>query len=110
MAAFAQADFVLAIGLFAAAALMSAQARRELTILAPIWWVLAVFAAMRPMYFPDALYSVHSKTLVPASGRLGRHRTLAPSRWPDWSGCFPIRRRSADFESELAALYQPHSE
>jgi PAS domain S-box-containing protein len=63
MAAFAQADFVLAIGLFAAAALMSAQARRELTILAPIWWVLAVFAAMRPMYFPDALYSVHSKTL-----------------------------------------------
>ena len=54
MAAFAQADFVLAMGLFAAAALMSAQARRALTALVAVSWVLMVCAVMRPMYFPDA--------------------------------------------------------
>ena len=54
MAAFAQADFVLAMGLFAAAALMSAQARRALTVLAAVAWVLMVCAAMRPLYFPDS--------------------------------------------------------
>ena len=54
MAAFAQADFVLAIGLFAAAALLSANARRALTALAAVAWVLMVCAAMRPLYFPDS--------------------------------------------------------
>jgi two-component system NtrC family sensor kinase len=54
MAAFAQADFVLAMGLFAAAALMSAQARRALTALVAVSWVLMVCAVMRPLYFPDA--------------------------------------------------------
>src|SRR6266852_1511954 len=54
MAAFAQADFVLAMGLFAAAALMSAQARRALTALVAVSWVLMVCAAMRPLYFPDS--------------------------------------------------------
>jgi PAS domain S-box-containing protein len=54
MAAFAQVDFVLALGLFAAAALMSAQARRELTALVAVSWVLMVCAAMRPLYFPDS--------------------------------------------------------
>jgi two-component system NtrC family sensor kinase len=53
MAAFAQADLVLAIGLFAAAALLSAHARRALTALVAITWVLLVCAAMRPLYFPD---------------------------------------------------------
>ncbi len=53
MAAFAQADFVLAMGLLAAAALMSAQARRALTALVAVSWVLMVCAAMRPLYFPD---------------------------------------------------------
>src|SRR5208282_5146409 len=53
MAAFAQADFVLAMGLFGVAALMSAQARRALTILVAASWVLIVCAAMRPLYFPD---------------------------------------------------------
>ena len=62
--AFAQADFVLAMGLFAAAALMSAQARRALTALVAISWVLMVFAAMRPLYFPDSLYVVDSRTLA----------------------------------------------
>ncbi len=61
MAAFAQADFVLAMGLFAAAALLSAQARRALTVLAAFSWVLMVFAAMRPLYFTDSLYLVDSK-------------------------------------------------
>ncbi|MGA2358205.1 MAG: GAF domain-containing protein [Terriglobales bacterium] len=61
IAAFAHADFVLAIGLFAAAALMLAQARRALTVLAAFSWVLMVFAAMRPLYFPDSLYFVDSK-------------------------------------------------
>ena len=54
MTAFAQADLVLAMGLFAAAALMSAQARRALTALVAISWVLMVCAAMRPLYFPDS--------------------------------------------------------
>ncbi|HMD15650.1 MAG TPA: GAF domain-containing protein, partial [Terriglobales bacterium] len=53
MAAFAQADFVLAMGLFGAAALLSAQARRALTTLVAASWVLLVCAAMRPLYFPD---------------------------------------------------------
>jgi len=54
MAAFAHADWVVAIGLLAAAALMSAQARRALTALVAVSWVLMVLAAMRPLYFPDA--------------------------------------------------------
>lgn len=54
MAAFAQADFVLAMTLFGVAALMSAQARRALTALVAVSWVLMVCAAMRPLYFPDS--------------------------------------------------------
>src|SRR6202521_1401954 len=54
MAAFAQADFVLAMALFGVAALMSAQARRALTALVAVSWVLMVCAAMRPLYFPDS--------------------------------------------------------
>jgi two-component system NtrC family sensor kinase len=54
VAAFAQADFVLAIGLFAAAALISAQARRALTVFVALSWVLMVCAAMRSLYFPDS--------------------------------------------------------
>jgi len=54
MAAFAQADFVLAMTLFGVAALMSAQARRALTALLAVSWVLMVCAAMRPLYFPDS--------------------------------------------------------
>jgi len=53
MAAFAQADWVLAMGLFAAAALLSAHARRALTALLAVSWVLMICAAMRPLYFPD---------------------------------------------------------
>ncbi len=54
MAAIAPAGFVLAMALFAAAALMSAQARRALTALVAVSWVLMVCAAMRPLYFPDS--------------------------------------------------------
>jgi len=54
MAAFAQADFVLAMTLFGVAALMSAQARRARTALVAVSWVLMVCAAMRPLYFPDS--------------------------------------------------------
>jgi len=54
MAAFAQADFVLAMALFAAAALMAAQARRALTAVVAVSWVLMVCAVMRPLYFPDS--------------------------------------------------------
>jgi PAS domain S-box-containing protein len=53
IALLAQADFIVAMGLFATAALMSAQARRTLTIVVSISWVLLVCAAMRPLYFPD---------------------------------------------------------
>src|ERR1700693_2372790 len=48
LGACAQADFVLAIGLFAAAALLSAQARRTLTAMVGVSWALMVCAAMRP--------------------------------------------------------------
>ena len=54
MAAVTQADFVLAMGLFAAAALMSAQSRRALTALIAVSWVWMVCAAMNPLYFPDS--------------------------------------------------------
>jgi two-component system NtrC family sensor kinase len=54
MAAFAQADFVLAIGLFSTAALMSVQSRRALAALLAVSWVTMVCAAMRPLYFPDS--------------------------------------------------------
>ncbi len=52
MAAFAQAGFVLAVGLFAAAALLSAQAKRALTALVAVAWVLMVCAVMQPLYLP----------------------------------------------------------
>jgi two-component system NtrC family sensor kinase len=54
VAAFAQADFVLAVALFAAAALISAQSRRALIYLAAVAWVLLVCAALRPLYFPGS--------------------------------------------------------
>jgi len=63
IAAFAQADYILAIGLFAAAALISAQAKRSLTALVAVCWVLMVFAAMRPLYFPDSLFFLDARTL-----------------------------------------------
>jgi PAS domain S-box-containing protein len=53
-AAFAPAVFVLAMGLFAAAALISAHAKRALTVLVAVSWVLMVCAIMRPFYFSDS--------------------------------------------------------
>src|ERR1039458_7121743 len=53
-AAFAPTGFVLAMGLFAAAALISAHAKRALTVLVAVAWVLMVCAIMRPFYFPDS--------------------------------------------------------
>ena len=53
IAIFAQADFILSMGLFATAALMSALGRRVLTLIVSLSWVLMVCAAMRPLYFPD---------------------------------------------------------
>src|ERR1035437_5938130 len=53
-AAFAPTGFVLAMGLFAAAALISAHAKRALTVLVAVSWVLMVCAIMRPFYFPDS--------------------------------------------------------
>src|SRR5271155_1311286 len=61
MAAFTQADFVLAVGLFAAAALMSAQARPALTVSLALSWMVMIFAALGPLYSPDSLYLLHSK-------------------------------------------------
>ncbi len=63
LTAFAHIDFVLAVGLFAAAALMSVQARRALAVLAALSWVLIVFAAMRPFYFPNGLFFADSRAL-----------------------------------------------
>ncbi len=54
LASYAQADFVLAMGLFAAAALSCVQARRALAAFAAVAWVVLVGAAMRPVYFPES--------------------------------------------------------
>jgi PAS domain S-box-containing protein len=54
-AAFAQADFVLAVGLFAAAALMATQSRRMLTALAVVCGVAIIYAGLRPLYFGNSL-------------------------------------------------------
>ena len=115
MAAFAPVDFVLAMGLFAAAALLSAQARQALTMLAAFSWVLMVFAAMRALYFPDSLYFVDSKTfgldvacrLVAAGAVVGA--AALPLR-THWAGALPVRRRAADVESALASVHQSYSE
>ncbi len=53
LAAFAHADFVVAMTLFAVAALMSAQSKRVLTGVVAVAWVLMVAAAMQPVYFAD---------------------------------------------------------
>ena len=53
-AAFAEVAFVLSMGLFVAAALISAHARRALTVLVAVSWALMVCAVMRPFYFPDS--------------------------------------------------------
>jgi len=53
MLAFAQGDFVLAMGLFATAALISAKSRQALTGAVAVLWVVLVCAAMQPLYFPD---------------------------------------------------------
>jgi len=50
----APADFVLAVALFAVAALMAAQSRRALTALMAVASVALICAAMRPLYFPDS--------------------------------------------------------
>lgn len=54
LAAYAQADFVLAFGLFATAALVCSQSRRGLMAFAALGWVVLVCAAMRPIYFPES--------------------------------------------------------
>ncbi len=51
--AFSPAAFVLAMGLLTAAALMSAGARRTLTVSLALSWAMLVCAAMQPLYFPD---------------------------------------------------------
>ena len=60
LAAFTQADFIFALGLFATAALISAQSKRVLAAVIAVSWVVLVCAAMRPFYYPDS-----------ASARLG---------------------------------------
>jgi len=50
----AQADFVLTIALFAAAALVAAQSRRALTALIAVAPVTAIYAAMGPLYFANS--------------------------------------------------------
>src|ERR1035437_5146439 len=52
-AALAPAGFVRAMGLFAAAALILAHAKRALTVLVAVSWVLLICAIMRPFYFPE---------------------------------------------------------
>jgi len=54
VAAFTDAEFVLALALFAAAALLSTRARRSLTVLLAVSAVVAAGAALRPLYLPDS--------------------------------------------------------
>lgn len=51
VASFAGVVFVLTVGLFATAALLCAQSKRGLAILAAALWVVLVAAVMRPIYF-----------------------------------------------------------
>ena len=53
-AAFTQAELVIAIGLFATAALLSAHAKRLLTALLMISSVVLACAVLRPLYLPDS--------------------------------------------------------
>jgi two-component system NtrC family sensor kinase len=62
MPALAQADFVLAMTLFAAAAFMSINARRALTLLAPLASLLIVVVSLRPIYLPNGLSPADSNT------------------------------------------------
>jgi len=57
-AAFTQAQFALAMGLFCAAVLMSTDARRKLTVLLSVSAGLVICAALRPLYVPDS-YLLH---------------------------------------------------
>lgn len=50
LAAFSQADFVLAVGLFAAAALMSAQSPRTLKATLALAALVVILAGLRPLY------------------------------------------------------------
>jgi len=50
---FTHAGFVLAMGLFAATALMLVGVRRTVMVALALSWVIAVCAAMQPAYFPD---------------------------------------------------------
>ena len=52
LAAFAQAGFVLAVGLFAAAALISAKSPRMLKVVAAFSALVVVVAGLRPLYLP----------------------------------------------------------
>jgi PAS domain S-box-containing protein len=53
-AAFTQAEFVLALGLFATAALLSAHAKRLLTALLMVSSVVLACAVLRPLYLADS--------------------------------------------------------
>jgi two-component system NtrC family sensor kinase len=53
-AAFTQAEFVLALGLFATAALLSAHAKRLLTALLMVASVVVACAVLGPLYLPDS--------------------------------------------------------
>src|SRR6267378_6238570 len=54
-AAVTQAEFVLAIGLFASAALLSAHAKRLLTALLMVSSVVVACSVLRPLYLPDSV-------------------------------------------------------
>jgi PAS domain S-box-containing protein len=54
MVAFGQAEFALALTLFAAAVLMSANARRTLVGMLAFSAIVMAVAALRPLYFPDS--------------------------------------------------------
>jgi PAS domain S-box-containing protein len=117
MSAFAQADFVLALGLFACAALMTAQAPRVLAALVAFSWVLVVFAAIQPLYFPDALYLVDARALrigldlacrllaVTAVVELLRYRRgrLGPGSWLFAAGLLTLNLTWPAFASRISA-------
>jgi len=57
LAACTQADLVLAMGLFAAAALMCAESRPMLTIPVGMAWIMLMAAAVAPVYHPEIPYA-----------------------------------------------------
>ncbi len=111
MAAFAQADFVLAMAIVCGSgAAVCARAASPDGVARGLLGAddLRRHAASVFSGFQEHRAGVGCG-MPPDCGRRSHRIAALPVR-ADWPGAFPIRRRTADVESALASLYQSHSE